>query len=79
MFTECLLTGDAKATFNQAALGTGIHTVEIFNKVLTEMTKHAFPVFAFQEQKRYLYGHLVKPRTMKLLTFTIRLQELIAY
>ena len=27
-FTECLLTGDAKATFNQAALDIGICTVD---------------------------------------------------
>ena len=27
-FTESLLTGDAKATFNQTVLDIGIHTVE---------------------------------------------------
>ena len=41
-FTERLLTGDAKATFNQAALDIGIRTVDNFNKVLMEMTKHTF-------------------------------------
>ena len=54
MFTERLLTGDAKATFNQATQITGIRTVENFNKVLMEMTKHGFPAYAFREQKRYL-------------------------
>ena len=42
-FTERLLTGDAKATFDQAALDIGIRTIDNFNKVLAEMTKHAFP------------------------------------
>ena len=41
-FTECLLTGEANATFTLAALDIGIHNVENFNKVLVEMTKHAF-------------------------------------
>ena len=41
-FTERLITGDTKATFNQAALSIGIHTVDNFNKVLLEMTKHIF-------------------------------------
>ena len=44
-----------------------------------EMTKHAFPAYAFREQKRYLRRHLVKPRGMKLRSFISRLQELNAY
>ena len=79
MFTECLLTGDAKASFNQAALGIGICTVDNFNKVLLEITKHVFPAYAFCKQKRYLCRHLVKPRSMKLRSFISRLQELNAY
>ena len=51
MFIERLLTGDTKATFNQAALDIGIHTVDDFNKVHLEMTKHAFPAYAFHKQK----------------------------
>ena len=43
------------------------------------MTKHAFPAYAFREQKRYLCRHLVKPRGMKLRSFISRLQELNAY
>ena len=77
------LTGDEEASFNQAALvtalGIGIHTIDNFNKVLAEMTKHAFPAYAFREQKRYLRRHLVKPRSMKLRSFISRLQELNAY
>ena len=43
------------------------------------MTKHAYPAYAFCEQKRYLHTHLVKPRSMKLRSFISRLQELNAY
>ena len=43
-FTERLLAGDAKATFTQAALGIGIRIIDNFN---IEMTKHAFPAYAF--------------------------------
>ena len=32
-FTERLLTGDAKATFNQAALDIGVRTIDNFNNV----------------------------------------------
>ena len=52
MFTECMLTGDAKATFNQAALDIGICIVDNFNKVLAKMTKHAFSAYALCEQKK---------------------------
>ena len=65
-FTESLLTGDAKATFNQAVLDIGIQTIDNFNKVLVEMTKHAFPAYAFHKKKRYLHRHLVTPRSIKL-------------
>ena len=82
-FTErvywCLLTSDTKVTFNQAALDIGIYKVNNFNKVLAEMTKHAFPAYASCKQKRYLHRHLVKPRSMKLCSFISRLQELNAY
>ena len=37
IFTERLLIGDVKATFNQAALDTGIRTFDNINKVLLEM------------------------------------------
>ena len=43
------------------------------------MTKHAFPAYAFREQKRYLRRYLIKPRSMKLCSFISRLQELNAY
>ena len=79
MFTERLLTGDAKATFNQAALFIGIRTIDNFNKVLAKMTKHTFPAYTIREQKRYLRRHLITPRSMKLRSFISRLQELNAY
>ena len=66
MFTKKLLIGEAKAIFNQATLDIGIHYVNNFNKVLLEMTKHAFQAYAFCEQKRHLCRHLAKPRSMKL-------------
>ena len=78
-FTEGLLTGDAKATYNQAVLGSGINTIDNFNKVLLKMTKHAFPPYTFREQKRYLNSHLIKPGSMKQHSFISRLQELNAY
>ena len=78
-FTERLLTGDAKATFNQAALDIGICTVDNFNKVLAEMTKHAFPAYIFREQKRHLFRHPIKPRNMKLHSFISRPQQMNAY
>ena len=68
-------TDYAKATFNQVALDIGICTIDNFNKVLAEMTKHAFPAYAFHEQKRYLRRHLIKPRSMKRRSFISKLQE----
>ena len=79
MFTKWLLTADAKATFNQATLGIGIRTVDIFNKVLAEITKHTFLPYAFRKQKTYLRMHLLKPRSMKLRSFITSLQEMNAY
>ena len=79
MLTEHLFRGDTKATFNQAALDIGIWTIDNFNKVLLEMTKYAFPAYAFCKQKRNLRRNLMKPRSMKLCNFISRLQELNAY
>ena len=74
-----LLTGDMKATYNQAALDIGIHSVDNYNNVLAEMTKHSFPVYTFSKQKRYLCRHLVKHRRINLSSFISRLQEWITY
>ena len=38
-FTEQLLTGDAKVSFNQAALDIDLHDVDIFNEVQLKMIK----------------------------------------
>ena len=66
---------DVEATFNKDTLDIGIRTVNNFNKVLLEMTKHVFPAYAFREQKRYSHMHLVKSRSMKLSNLISRLQE----
>ena len=49
IFTEYLLTGDAKATFNQAALNIGILTVDYFIEVLLEMTKWSSNLTIFKQ------------------------------
>ena len=74
MFIKGLLTDDTKATFNHATLDIGIWTVDNFNKVLAEMTKHAFPACVFSKLKRCLYIYLITPRSMKLCSFISRLQ-----
>ena len=43
------------------------------------MTKYTFSAYVIREQKRYLHRHLIKPRSMKLRSFTSRLQELNAF
>ena len=48
--TVHLLTGDAKP------LDISIHTVDNFNKVPAEMTKHAFPAYAFCKQRSMNVG-----------------------
>ena len=50
IFTERLLTGDAKATLSHAALDIGIRTVDNLNKAHMEMIKRAFLSYTFQEQ-----------------------------
>ena len=61
------------------ALDIGIRSVDNFNKVLLEMTKHAFLSYAFREQKRYMRRHQIKPTSKKLRSFISRLQEFNAY
>ena len=43
------------------------------------MTKHAFPAYDFFKQKRDMHRHLAKPRSIKLCSFIMSLQELKAY
>ena len=71
MFTERLLIGDAKAICNQAVLDIGVRIV--FNKVLAEMSKHAFPAYVFCEQKKYLHRHIFRSRCMQICSFISRL------
>ena len=47
MFTERILTADAKAAINLAALDIDIPTVDNFNKVLWGMTIHAYLRYAY--------------------------------
>ena len=79
MIIERLLTSDAKATFSQAALVTGICTIDNFNKALLEMTKLAFPAYAVFKQKRLMCRYLIKTRIKKLRSFISSHQELNAY
>ena len=61
----------------QAAPDFSIRTIDKFNKVLLEITKHPFfSIYDFRQQKRYLCRHLVKSTSMKLSNFICRLQEL---
>ena len=80
MFTECLQTCGGKDIFTQATLDIGRWTVENFNKVLPEITKHSLPSYSFCKQEEYFCSHLIKPRHMKLYNFNISiLQELNTY
>ena len=79
MFTDRLLIGDAKATFDHAPLDIGICTVDNFNKVLLKMTIHIFPAYTFCKEKRYKRRRLAKPSSMKLRSFISRHQELNAH
>ena len=74
-----MLSGDAKATFNLLPWLLVYLRLKFFNKVLAEITKHAFPVHAFCKQMKCLRRHLAKPRSMNLRSFINRLQELNAY
>ena len=66
-FNKMLLTGNVKGIYNEAVLDTiYMYTVENFNKVFMEMTKYTFLAYAFHKQKRYICGHLIKPRSMQL-------------
>ena len=74
-----VLKGDAKAEFTQQANLVESCTVGHFTTVMATMTVHIFPVLANQDQKRYIYRYLRKPKTMKVCTFTTRLIQLNNY
>ena len=76
---ERVLKGVAKAEFTQQANLVGSDTVGNFTTLMATMTVHIFPVLAYQDQKRYMYKYLRKPKTMKLRTFTTRLIQLNNY
>ena len=76
---EQVVKGDAKAEFTQQAYLEGSHTVGNFFTVMATMTVHLFPVLAYQDQKRYLYRFLRKPKTIKVRIFTNRFIQLNNY
>ena len=55
------------------------HSDDNFIKVLSVMTNHTLPTYAFCKQKRYKWRHIIKPRSIKLHTFISRLQEMNDY
>ena len=75
-FTKRFLTDYMKVAFNKGALNISICTVDNFNKAIIELTKHIFSTCTFCKQKGCLHRHLLKPRSIKLHTSIIRLQEL---
>ena len=76
---EMVLKGDAKVEFTQQVNLVGSHTVGNFTTVMAIMTVHILPVLAYQDQKRYIYRYLRKPKTMKVHTLTNRLIQLNYY
>ena len=58
--TERLLTGNTKATLNQAAHDIGVLTFQIFNNAPLKMTKYVISSYDFHQQKRSLHKHLIK-------------------
>ena len=79
MFTERLITGDIKATFNQADLNLDKCDTDNFNKVLMKVTEHTFQSYAFCKWKRCIFRHMIVPWSIKLSTFISRLQKLNKY
>ena len=75
-YMERVLKGDAKKEFTQHANLVGSRTVGNFVTVMATMIMHIFPVLAYQDEKRYMYRYLRKPKTMKVSTFTTRLIRL---
>ena len=76
---ERVLKGDAKAKFSQQAKSVGSCTVGNFTKVMATMIVYIFSLLAYQDQKRYMYRHLRKSKTMKVYTFVTRLIQLNNY
>ena len=74
-----VLQGDAKAEFDRQADNAGNQTVANFQSVMTAMTVHVFPRYAYRDQKRYLQRYLAKPVDMKVRTFSTRLSQLNSY
>ena len=50
-----------------------------FTTIMATMTMHIFPVMAYQDEKRYMYRCLRKPKTLNVCAFTTRLIQLNNY
>ena len=73
---ERVLKGDAKTEFTQQTNLVGSRTVDNFTTIMASMIGHIFPVLDYQDQKRFMYRYLRKPKTMKVHIFTTRLIQL---
>ena len=65
-----------KAEFTKQAKLVGSCTVGNFTTVMATMTVYDFAVLAYQDQKRYMYRYLRKPKTMKVCNLTTRLIQI---
>ena len=61
---EKVLKGDTKAEYLQQANLGGSHTVAFFTMVMTTMTVHVFPTYAYRGQRQYMQRYLTKPPDM---------------
>ena len=59
-----VLKNDAKAEFSKQANSVGSYTVGNFTVIAT-MTAHIFPVLVYQDQKRFMYRYMKKPKQSK--------------
>ena len=73
---ERVLKGDAKVYCTQQADLVGSCMVGNFTTVMATMTVHIFSVLSYQDQKRYMYRYLRKPKTTKVRTFITWLVQL---
>ena len=71
--------GDAKAEFLQKANLVGSCTVANFTTVMTTMTVHVFPAYAYCGQRKYIQRYLRKPPEVRARSFTTRLIQLNTY
>ena len=78
-FARRVLSGDAKASFNTSATYNGTETNANFIICITELTRHIFPAWALQNQKRYMRRFLRKPGNMTVRAYFSRVNEINSY